>query len=546
MARIPPLEVSLAILSTVSLVACGSSPRDDGFLSGGGSGAEAESSSGDDEGSGGSDDATGTKLDVGSGDGGADVQCDVDESELDAPPPCGYQAPPDAFSPEVEWTFTPSEPVRDLFAPLVGNLTDDNGDGAIDLCDTPDIVVTAALEIGVPGITYVLDGATGEEHFRLPVAGATALGDIDGDGTMEIVVFHDLPELENGDLTGIFDYWLTVFEHDGSEAWTIERDEIYPDAPALADLDADGDVELAAMQVYDHQGNYLWTHGKSTSTQIADLDGDGMQEIVTGYGAALRADGSLHFYADVPAVTYWHGVVGPFSNHVAIADLDDDPDPEILLVGDGITILEHDGAVKMLQVRTFGDYDDLWAMPVVHDFDGDGRSEFATSGGTWVGTFEGDGTPIWTRTEEGNSEFGDSALTAFDFLGDGSAELVLANRDSGFSVLGATGETYMHLPDARGSGVPVIADVDNDGSAEILALGGDEYMGVPYSLQVIGDAEDRWVGTRRIWNQSSYHVTNVREDGTIPTHEPPSWGALNTYRTNPQIEGNSVCTPPTG
>jgi hypothetical protein len=38
-------------------------------------------------------------------------------------------------------------------------------------------------------------------------------------------------------------------------------------------------------------------------------------------------------------------------------------------------------------------------------------------------------------------------------------------------------------------------------------------------------------------------VTNVREDGTIPQFEPPSWEHLNTYRTNAQIEGGSVCDP---
>jgi CheY-like chemotaxis protein len=32
-------------------------------------------------------------------------------------------------------------------------------------------------------------------------------------------------------------------------------------------------------------------------------------------------------------------------------------------------------------------------------------------------------------------------------------------------------------------------------------------------------------------------MTNVREDGTIPQFEKPSWKNLNTYRTNAQIEG---------
>ena len=35
-----------------------------------------------------------------------------------------------------------------------------------------------------------------------------------------------------------------------------------------------------------------------------------------------------------------------------------------------------------------------------------------------------------------------------------------------------------------------------------------------------------------MWNQSSYHVTNVNEDGTIPPVEPRSWQEPNSYRAN--------------
>jgi len=41
----------------------------------------------------------------------------------------------------------------------------------------------------------------------------------------------------------------------------------------------------------------------------------------------------------------------------------------------------------------------------------------------------------------------------------------------------------------------------------------------------------------------SYHITNVREDATIPQIQPKSWLLLNTFRTNAQIEGGAVCDP---
>ncbi len=90
---------------------------------------------------------------------------------------------------------------------------------------------------------------------------------------------------------------------------------------------------------------------------------------------------------------------------------------------------------------------------------------------------------------------------------------------------------------------PVVADIDHDGFAEILVrsntFGSD---GTP-ALQAIRDTEGRWLQARRIWNRHSCHVTNVREDGTIPTVEPKSWTLLNTFRTNAQIQAGRLCEP---
>ena len=94
----------------------------------------------------------------------------------------------------------------------------------------------------------------------------------------------------------------------------------------------------------------------------------------------------------------------------------------------------------------------------------------------------------------------------------------------------------------------MVTDVDNDGSAEILVTSerSGPWATSPPSptLQVLRDGQDRWVAARRIWNQHTYHVTNVREDGTIPQFEAPHWRNLNTFRTQAQIEpGGGVCEP---
>ncbi len=66
------------------------------------------------------------------------------------------------------------------------------------------------------------------------------------------------------------------------------------------------------------------------------------------------------------------------------------------------------------------------------------------------------------------------------------------------------------------------------------------------TVRVIGDKENRWPQARRIWNQHTYHVTNVNEGGTIPQFEQPSWKTHNTFRINSTLDaGGQQCEPPT-
>jgi hypothetical protein len=48
-------------------------------------------------------------------------------------------------------------------------------------------------------------------------------------------------------------------------------------------------------------------------------------------------------------------------------------------------------------------------------------------------------------------------------------------------------------------------------------------------------SDPTWFPTRSIWNQHHYCITNVNDDGSIPTTEPPSWLLHNTYRLNPSF-----------
>ena len=158
----------------------------------------------------------------------------------------------------------------------------------------------------------------------------------------------------------------------------------------------------------------------------------------------------------------------------------------------------------------------------------------------------------WRRDSDDDSSRATSS-SVFDFNGDGAAE-VLYNDECDFRVYdGTNGEIYFFAMSRSRTGIenPVVADVDNDGNAEVVVAMNTAQNGRcdedttprgPNGINVWGDPTDTWVSARRIWNQQSYHVTNVTERGGIPAHAPPSWGVFNdryynTYRSQPRNFG---------
>ncbi len=527
------------MLALLTMLACKGGAGSDGDGDGDGDGTDTGGTedTGTDDGTSTSTDDTDApegdlpKLDVGpSGDGDGD-ECQADD--MDEVMPCVDQAPPLSFEPEVQWAWEGQDGEdRVIVTPLVANLTDDDDNGEIDVCDTPDIIVPVSGSAGgEPAHIYVLDGETGSVHFRIDDNVykwvTPAIGDIDGDGLPEIVAARWV----GSDLGP-----LIAFEHDGEVKWQMNSPPVPPvHAIALADLDADGDVEIMVGDViYDHEGELLWDSPEDVAinqlvaTTAADLDGDDDLEFILGH-SAYHHDGTPYYMTDLA------------QGAPQVADLDDDGLPEVLLSNiDGLSLLEHDGTVVYQDLKPTGDAD--WRRPAaIHDMDGDSVSEFAVGATDHFTVYEADASIVWSANI--SDKTGLASGTAFDFLGDGVAEAMYADETTMY-VFGDAGEVLLQMP--RGSSTlveyPVVADVDNDGSAEIVVTSNQWLVAAP-PVQVIRDVEDRWIQARRIWNQHTYHVTNVREDGTIPQIEPKSWLGLNTFRTNAQIEGGSACQP---
>ena len=91
--------------------------------------------------------------------------------------------------------------------------------------------------------------------------------------------------------------------------------------------------------------------------------------------------------------------------------------------------------------------------------------------------------------------------------------------------------------------VAAIGDVDNDGSTEIIVASND--YGYPgwRGISVIGDANASWAPARPIWNQYAYHITNVNNDGSIPTEQVQNWGSWNNFRAGGTELGPSNWLP---
>ena len=425
---------------------------------------------------------------------------------------------------EWAWTKTNVDPVSRLVssAPAV---MDVNGDRVPDVVFVTWGTVGGAVGYASQGRLRAVSGRDGSEIWSVtdPALGLNgntklAVADIDGDGRPEI-----LAEAENRNT-------LLAFEHDGSFKWRSDvlADPIDWGGPAIADLDADGVPEIViGRQVLTNQGHVRWTglgpsrggdHGANSI--VVDLDLDGRPEVVAGNTAYVGqgpAQGQI----------LWRNTTvigGPaiFDGYAAAGNFDDDPNPEIVLVSRGwLLLLEHDGRVKWGPTYIDPSIPNLWAgPPTVADLDGDGALEIAVAGLRYFTVFETDGSVKW-RAPIADTSTGTGSV-AFDFDGDGAAELVYADQDDLRIFRGSDGVILFRDRTASSTGgeSPVVADVDGDGEAEIVVVTDNWFDGflIP-GVRVYGEATGSWAEARPLWNQFAYSVSNVDDDGRIPLHE---------------------------
>ncbi len=457
---------------------------------------------------------------------------------------CERRPTPGGFAPVLEWEWTGSTTLpQSRQVVITPSVIDLNADGV------PDIVFVSFTGIPPNAGAYEQDGhlravrgdGTGEiftvtdPQYDLRGNTGLAVGDIDGDGRPEILAMHE-------SLTR-----LLAFEHDGTFKWQSDSFEPRLGSPAIADLDRDGTPEIVlGSKVLNNDGTLRWAAPASTPALgrganaghdiplAADLNLSGGLEVVAG-NTAYHADGSI----------FWHNQELT-DGYNAVADFDDDPFPEVVLVTKRqVYLLEHDGTVAWGPVLLPGGSNaNKGGPPTIADVDSDGEPEVGVAGGSYYTVFETDGTVKWKSPiqDETSNVTGSSV---FDFEGDGAAEVIYSDERLLRIYGGTDGRVLWSTPSSSSTQLenPLIVDVDADGSAEIVMVSNDFAFRGTNGIQVYGDANDTWVRTRQIWNQHAYHINNVNDDGTIPRREVPSWLSHNTYRLNLPETGSVFAAP---
>jgi hypothetical protein len=156
----------------------------------------------------------------------------------------------------------------------------------------------------------------------------------------------------------------------------------------------------------------------------------------------------------------------------------------------------------------------------------------------------------WTKTTQDLSSNA-TGSSVFDFQGDGSAEVVYQDECNVWVYSGTDGRTQLQIPNLTGTihEYPLVVDADGDGNSEILVVANENgtnpnACALPTGVNrkglfMYGDANDKWVPTRKVWTQHAYHVTNANAAGNVPLTETNNWATpgLNDYRKNAQGEG---------
>ncbi len=354
------------------------------------------------------------------------------------------------------------------------------------------IVLLLAMSVLVPASSATVEPSvfgTGCGRFQ-----SLHVGDIDGDGNTELLFgTYEGYIVQLQHRAGDFTVEWESPKHN-ERAWGLAVGDCDDDGEnEIVVGDGEGDLFVYDAVTHDlewkRQGQMVRdAHG----VVIADLEEDGSTEIVVGTGYKTdQGWGTLYVWAgdgssDVPLRTY-----GPYDSRlrgIVVADLDGDGENEIVF-GSGVNLgdIEGKGYLRVLDAVTGelewesedqgGDVEGV----VVYDTDLDERPNIVVGTGYryregHVAVFQYDpdsGTyeEQWRTGNIGPKAWG---VAVGDADGDGSVEIVVGNQPGYIRILDASSGNLEWESDLLGTDIfgMVLADVDGDGRTDIIAAQG--------------------------------------------------------------------------
>jgi len=350
--------------------------------------------------------------------------------------------------------------------------------------------------------------------------------------------------------------------------------------PVVGDLDGDGFKEIIfqgfifgfdfdsiysihIIYAYDYQGNLVsgWPvlidggFANSNSPVIQDLDKDGLSEVIVKGGQETYVfDSSGNELLRIETPENW-GTVGGFETTPAVGNLDQDPELEIISVG---TVGEGPGTIDQATLYAFnldGSFVTGWpktmpglifGSPAIADLDNDGENEVIMP---VMRGWENSEKGLYVLDNTGNVVSGwpkltDYAVWSSPAIGnlddDQELEIVAEDLSGNVFVFDFEGTIKQGWPKYSMAGIssPSIADIDNDGRADVLSRGA---YGI-YAWNSDGSLIDGYV---KMINQGVATPTlgDIDNDGELEMVSSETWG--NGFSTVYVWEVNSPDNQPT-